>query len=72
MPQMMLRMESCGVPPVEKHFIFVLVEEELRGNMPKGKFKKGLWTSIVREFNLRANKNYNKEQLRQKYQRSKV
>lgn len=35
-------------------------------------FKTGLWTSIVREFNLHADKNYNKEQLRQKYQKSKV
>ena len=29
-------------PPFEKHFIDVLVEEEAKGNMPFGKFKKGL------------------------------
>ena len=57
--------------PVEKHFIDVLVEEELKGNMPQGQFKSRLWTTIVKEFNLRTNKNYNKEQLRQKYQRLK-
>ena len=57
--------------PMEKHFIDILVEEELKGNMPQGQFKNGLWTSIVCEFNLRANKNYNREQLRQKYQRLK-
>ena len=57
--------------PVEKHFIDVLVEGEFRGNMPKGQIKTGLCTSIVREFNLCTNKNYNKEQLRQKYQRLK-
>ena len=39
-------------PLVGKHFIDVLVEEELRGNMPQGQFKTGLWTSIVCEFNL--------------------
>ena len=59
-------------PLVEKHFIDVLVEEELRGNMPEGQFKTGLRTSIMREFNLRGNKNYKKEQLRQKYQILKV
>ena len=59
-------------PLVGKHFIDVLVEEELRGNMPQGQFKTGLWTSIMCEFNLHGNKNYNKEQLRQKYQILKV
>ena len=59
-------------PLVGKHFIDVLVEEELRGNMPQCQFKTGLWTSIVCEFNLHGNKNYNKEQLRQKYQILKV
>lgn len=59
-------------PPVEKHFIDVLVEEEVRGNMPQGQYKKGLWGSIQHEFNLCANKNYQKNQLRQKYQRLKV
>ena len=29
-------------PPFEKHFIDVLVEEEAKGNMPFGQFKKGL------------------------------
>ena len=29
-------------PPVEKHFIDVLVDEELRGNMPQDQFKTGL------------------------------
>ena len=43
-------------PPVEKHSINVLVKEELRRNMHQDQFKTGLWTSIVREFNLRANK----------------
>ena len=43
---------------VEKHFIDVLVEEEVSGNMPQGQFKEGFWGSIQREFNLRINKNY--------------
>ena len=38
-------------PPIEKHFINVLVEEEIKGNMPSGQFKKGLWTVIQNEFN---------------------
>ena len=57
---------------VEKHFIDVIVEEEVRGNMPQGQFKKGLWGSIQSKFNLHINKNYQKNQLRQKYQRLKV
>ena len=59
-------------PPMEKHFIDVLMEEEVRGNMPQGQYKKGLWGSIQHEFNLCANKNYQKKQLKQKYQRLKV
>lgn len=50
-------------PPMEKHFIDVLVEEEVRENMPQGQFKKGLWRSIQCEFNLHASKNYQKDQL---------
>ena len=50
-------------PPIEKHFINVLVEEEIKGNMPSGQFKKGLWTVIQNEFNRRARKNYQKDQL---------
>ena len=38
-------------PPIEKHFINVLVEEEIKGNMPNGQFKKWLWTVIQNEFN---------------------
>mgnify|MGYP006992903686 CR=1 FL=1 len=37
--------------PIEKHFIDVLVEEEVKGNMPNGQFKKGLWIIIQNEFN---------------------
>ena len=59
-------------PPMEKHFIDVLVEEEVRGNMPQGQYKKGFWGSIQHEFKLCANKNDQKNQLRQKYQRLKV
>ena len=44
--------------PVEKHFIDVLVEEEVSGNMPQGQFKEGFWGSIQREFNIHINKNY--------------
>ena len=58
-------------PPVEKHFIDVLVEEEAKGNMPSGQFKKRLWTVVRNEFNQRAKKAYRKDQLCQKYQRLK-
>ena len=34
--------------PVKKHFLDVLVEEEVRGKIPQGQFKKGLWGSIQR------------------------
>ena len=58
-------------PPIEKHFIDVLVEEEAKGNMPSGQFKKGLWTVVRNKFNQRAEKAYHKDQLRQKYQKLK-
>ena len=54
---------------VEKHFIDVLLEEDAKGNMPQGQFKTETWTVVMNEFNKRANKNYNKTQLIQKYQR---
>ncbi|XP_050248523.1 uncharacterized protein At2g29880-like [Quercus robur] len=56
---------------VEKHFIDILLEEDAKGNMPQGQFKTGTWTIVMNEFNKRTNKNYNKTQLTQKYQRMK-
>ena len=56
---------------VEKHFIDILLEEDAKGNMPQGQFKTRTWTVVMNEFNKRANKNYNKTQLTQKYQRMK-
>ena len=47
-------------PLIEKHFIDVLVEE-LKGSMPIGVFKKGLWSFIQKEFNQCVDKNYNKD-----------
>ena len=52
--------------PVEKHFIDVLVEEEAKGNMPSGQFKKNLWIVIQDEFNRKTKKHYCKQQLTQK------
>ena len=54
---------------VEKHFVDVLLEENAKENMPQGQFKTETWTVVMNEFNKRANKNYNKTQLIQKYQR---
>ena len=56
---------------VEKHFINVLLEEAAKRNMPQGVFKTGTWTAVINEFNKCTNKNYNKTQLTQKYQRMK-
>ena len=56
---------------VKKHFIDILLEEDAKGNMPQGQFKTGSWTIVMNEFNKRSNKNYNKSQLTQKYQRMK-
>ena len=39
--------------------------------MPQGQFKIGTWTVVMNEFNKRANKNYNKTRLTQKYQQMK-
>ena len=58
-------------PPVEKHFIDVLVEEEAKENMPSDQFKKGLWTVVQNKFNQWAKKAYHKDQLCQKYQKLK-
>ena len=52
---------------VEKHFIDILLEEDAKGNMPQGQFKPGTWIAVMNEFNKRANKNYSKTQLTQKY-----
>ena len=38
-------------PPIEKHFIDVLVEEEAKRNMPSRQLKKGVWTVVKNEFN---------------------
>ena len=57
---------------IKKHFIdILLLEEDAKGNMPQGQFKTGTWTVVMNEFNKRANKNYNKSQLTQKYQQMK-
>ena len=56
---------------VEKHFIDVLLEEDAKGNMPQDQFKTGTWIIVMNEFNKHANKNYNKTQLTQKFQRMK-
>ncbi|XP_030930540.1 uncharacterized protein At2g29880-like [Quercus lobata] len=56
---------------VERHFIDILLEEDVKGNMPQGQFKSGTWTTVVNEFNKRASKSYTKAQLTQKYQRLK-
>ena len=56
---------------VKKHFIDILLEEDAKGNMPQGQFKLGTWTAVMNEFNKRANKNYSKTRLTQKYQRMK-
>ena len=57
--------------PVEKYFIDVLVEEEAKGNMPSGQFKKNLWTVIQDKFNRKTEKHYRKQQLTQKFQQLK-
>ena len=45
---------------VEKHFIDILLEEDVKGNMPQGQFKPGTWIVVMNEFNKCATKNYSK------------
>ncbi|KAK9987965.1 hypothetical protein SO802_028204 [Lithocarpus litseifolius] len=71
MPQLMQRMGSYGRRQWRSISLIYLLKEEAKGNMPQGQFKTGLWTTIAKEFYLRTNKNYNKAQLMQKYQRLK-
>ncbi|KAK7838423.1 l10-interacting myb domain-containing protein [Quercus suber] len=56
---------------VERHFIEVLLEVDAKGNMPQGQFKTGTWTIVMNKFNKHTNRDYNKTQLTQKYQRMK-
>ena len=54
--------------PVEKQFIDILLEEEAKGNMPNGQFKKNNWPFVIDEFNRRTRKRYRQLQLTQKLQ----
>ncbi|KAK9997236.1 hypothetical protein SO802_021922 [Lithocarpus litseifolius] len=44
--------------PIEKQFIDILLEEEAKGNIPNGQFKKNIWPFVTDEFNRRTGKRY--------------
>ena len=52
-------------PAIEKLFIDIMVEEQAKGNMKTGVFKKRTWTKIRNELDVRANRCFVMQQLRQ-------
>ena len=70
MHQATLKIGNRNLPLLRS--IDVLVEGKLKENMSKGVFKKGLSSFIQKQFNRHGNKNYHKDQLRQKFQMLKV
>ena len=56
-------------PAIEKLFIDIMVEEQAKGNMKTGVFKKRTWTKIRNELNARANRCFVMQQLETKFNR---
>ena len=56
-------------PAIEKLFIDIMVEEQAKGNMKSGVFKKRTWTKIRNELNARANRCFVMQQLETKFNR---
>ena len=54
---------------VEHIFIEIMLEEQLKGNMPSGVFNGPTWTSIIAELNRRTGKDCVFKQVQQKHNR---
>ena len=52
---------------LEKVLLFVLREECARGSFVEGGFKSKVWSAMTKEFNRRASKSWNNQQIRGKY-----
>ena len=56
-------------PAIEKLFLDIMIEEQVKGNMKTGVFKKRTWTKIQNELNARANRCCGMQQLETKFNR---
>ena len=56
-------------PHVEHIFIEIMLEEQLKGNMPSNVFKGPTWASIIDELNQRTGKDFNFKQVQPKLSR---
>ena len=57
--------------PLQEKFFVTLIEETGKGNVRKGIIKKGCGQAVTDEFNNRAGKHYNVEQIKGKLKRLK-
>ena len=61
--------EKKWPPDVEHIFIEIMLEEQLKGNMPNDVFKGSTWASITRELDQRTGKYFITKQVQQKHNR---
>ncbi|KAL0015494.1 hypothetical protein SO802_002563 [Lithocarpus litseifolius] len=61
--------EKKWPPHVEQIFIEIMLEEQLKGNMPNDVFKGPTWASITVELNQRTGKDFLSKQVQQKHNR---
>jgi len=54
---------------VEHTFIEIMLEDQLKGNMPNGVFKGSTWASITHDLNERTRKDFITKQVQQKHNR---
>ena len=64
--------EKKWPPHVEHIFIEIMLEEQLKGNMPSNVFKGPTWASITVELNQRTGKDFNFKQVQQKHNRLRL
>ena len=64
--------EKKWPPHVEHVFIEIMLEEQLKGNMPSGVFKGPTWASIIDELNQRTGKDFLFKQVQQKHNRLRL
>ncbi|KAL0010094.1 hypothetical protein SO802_005202 [Lithocarpus litseifolius] len=64
--------EKKWPPHVEHIFVNIMLEEQLKGNMPNGVFKGPTWAAITAELNQRTGKDFLSKQVQQKHNRLRL
>ena len=64
--------EKKWPPHVEHIFIEIMLEEQLKGNMPNSVFKGPTWASITTELNQKTKKDFLSKQVQQKHNRLRL